>query len=125
MRTMRNRFLLVLLCTILLCVCTASQPILLANHQPSQDHFAPKGQIQTIQNANSLPVAQGNWPLFRGDLMHQANAVSGGSKLTMAWAYCTQQPIFSSPVVQNGVVRLLTIESVAHREPYLSSDMRT
>ncbi len=33
-----------------------------------------------------------------------AAAAGAGSKLTLAWSYCTRAPIFSSPIVQNGVV---------------------
>ena len=96
---------------VLLCICTTSQPIVSANRQFSQDHCEPTGKIQTTQNTASLPVAHGDWPVFRGDAMHQANAAPGGWKLTLAWAYCTQKAVFSSPVVQDGVVYVASTDA--------------
>src|SRR5215469_2015372 len=80
---------------VLLCVCTASQSTASANRPLSQDRCEPEGEIQTMHNAASLPAAQGDWPLFRGNVMHQGDAVLGGRKLTLAWAYCTQRAVFS------------------------------
>jgi len=43
--------------------------------------------------------------MFRGDITRSGSAVSsGGSKLTLAWSYCTGAPISASPVVHNGMV---------------------
>jgi eukaryotic-like serine/threonine-protein kinase len=43
--------------------------------------------------------------LFHADAQRTGAALSGaGSKLTLAWSYCTRAPIFSSPVVSADVV---------------------
>lgn len=43
--------------------------------------------------------------MFRGDITRSGSAVSsGGSKLTLAWSYCTGAPVSASPVVHNGMV---------------------
>jgi uncharacterized protein (TIGR00266 family) len=43
--------------------------------------------------------------MFRGDITRSGSAArSSGSKLTLAWSYCTGAPISASPVVHNGIV---------------------
>jgi outer membrane protein assembly factor BamB len=59
--------------------------------------------------------------MFRGDVTRSGSTVSnGGSKLTLAWTYCTGAPVSASPVVHNGMVY---IGSLAHTLTAL--DIRT
>jgi outer membrane protein assembly factor BamB len=96
---------------ILFSACTTSQQAKSTNKatETLQDHCKPTGKI--LQNIASLPGAQGDWPMFRGDLMHQGSAALGGSKLALAWTYCTQKSVFSSPVVQGGIVYVASTDT--------------
>jgi outer membrane protein assembly factor BamB len=43
--------------------------------------------------------------MFRGNITRSGSSVgSGGSKLTLAWTYCTGASVSASPVVHNGIV---------------------
>jgi polyvinyl alcohol dehydrogenase (cytochrome) len=66
---------------------------------------APTGSTQTAISPSQVPAVQGDWPIFRGDITRSGSATSsGGSKLTLAWSYCTGAPVSASPVVHNGIV---------------------
>jgi len=60
----------------------------------------------------STPAAQGDWPMFHGDLNRDGAATTGGgSMLTLAWSYCTGAVVLSSPVVSAGVVYIASTNS--------------
>jgi eukaryotic-like serine/threonine-protein kinase len=88
-------------CLCLLMSCTTGQT---PAKQPASDNCTSPGKTTIVHNT-SLPSTQGDWPLFHATSMRDGAAPSAtGDKLTLAWSFCTRAPIFSSPVVQNGVV---------------------
>src|SRR5256885_1334197 len=97
------RICLLILCLSLLNACTTqSSP---GEVTSSSGACAPTGKTQTAISPSLVPTAQGDWPMFRGDIMRSGSIASGGgSKLTQAWSYCTGSPVSASPVVHNGMV---------------------
>ncbi len=72
---------------------------------PSAHGCSPVGQAHLISSLTRAPSSQGEWPMFHGDLSRNGVVpTSDGNLLTLAWSYCTGGPIFSSPIVQNGLV---------------------
>ncbi|MEO6890873.1 MAG: PQQ-binding-like beta-propeller repeat protein [Ktedonobacteraceae bacterium] len=60
-----------------------------------------------------MPAAQGEWPLFHGDLKRDGSvATGGGSMLTLAWSYCTGAAVLSSPAVSASVVYIASTNGV-------------
>lgn len=75
-----------------------------------------KGGCQThavLGTATATPAAQGNWTTFRGNSNRNGAALAGGSGslLHLAWTFCTRASVFSSPVVQNGVVYIASTDT--------------
>ncbi len=101
---MKQFSLLLLLCLVLLSACaTTNTP------QPKK----PAARMCDVTNTPyvmnrklMLPAAQGNWTTFHGNLNRDgaAPASKGTRPLQLAWSYCTGASVFSSPIVQNGVV---------------------
>jgi outer membrane protein assembly factor BamB len=72
---------------------------------PSASGCSPVGQVHLTSSLARAPSSQGEWPMFHGDLRRNGVVqISDGSLLTPAWSYCTGGPLFSSPIVQNGLV---------------------
>ncbi|GAC1630968.1 MAG: hypothetical protein NVS4B11_30960 [Ktedonobacteraceae bacterium] len=64
------------------------------------------GETHAVVSNATEPVAQGNWPTFHGNVNRDGSgpASGNGNTLRLAWTFCTGGSVFSSPVVQNGVV---------------------
>ncbi len=64
------------------------------------------GGTHSATSSATLPTAEGSWTTFHGDINRDgAASTSGdGGMLHLAWTYCTGGSVFSSPIVQNGVV---------------------
>jgi len=75
-----------------------------------------KGSGEThavLGTATAAPAAQGNWTTFRGNSNRNGATTAGGSSglLHLAWTFCTRASVFSSPVVQNGVVYIASTDT--------------
>jgi outer membrane protein assembly factor BamB len=96
------RFAALLLACLFLCVgCSTPQN---TSQTPSANSCSAPGKTTVVRHT-SLPASEGDWPMFHADAQRTGAAPTGdGSKLTLAWSYCTRAPIFSSPIVSDGVV---------------------
>ncbi len=97
-----QRTALCILCLCLLAACgTAKAPA----STPATSGCGSIGKTTQVRATSRLPVVRGDWPLAHGDVERTGAAVAtGGSKLSLAWSYCTGGAIFSSPIVHNGIV---------------------
>lgn len=106
-----RNLLFLIVSLLLLSACATINTPAVSNQQRSNSCSA-KGEIQSSLHAANAPQAQGNWPTFRGDLSRDGAVTgSGGSRLTLAWTYCTGGSIFSSPVVSDGVVYIASTDT--------------
>src|SRR5947209_5298413 len=103
-RFLRSVCSILCLCLLGLSACgTSSTPS--TGNTPGASSCGTAGKTHTIQVAMSTPIAQGDWPMFHGDLNRDGAATTGGgSMLTLAWSYCTGAAVLSSPVVNADVV---------------------
>lgn len=64
------------------------------------------GAAQIASRSGTVPSADGSWPTFHGDINRDGAAQTSGNGniLHLAWTFCTGGPVFSSPIVQDGVV---------------------
>ena len=99
-----------LLCLCLLSACgTASTPS--ASNASGSGGCSAAGKTHPMYA--SAPAAQGDWPMFRGDLRRDGAATAGGSRLlTLAWSYCVGAAILSSPAVSAGVVYIASTNGI-------------
>ncbi len=99
-----------LLCLCLLSACgTASTPS--ASNASGSGGCSAAGKTHPMYA--SAPAAQGDWPMFRGDLRRDGAATAGGSRLlTLAWSYCVGVAILSSPAVSAGVVYIASTNGI-------------
>ncbi len=101
-----------LICMLLLlssCAQTNTQPVKNKSATPASNQVAGlcngAGETRNDITVSSLPAAQGNWPMFHGNVNRDgATTAGGGSLLTQAWTYCTGAIVFASPVVQNNIL---------------------
>ena len=72
------------------------------------------GVVPKVVSTATAPAAQGSWTTFRGDSNRDGVAPPATSKssglLHLAWTFCTRSSVFSSPVVQNGVVYIASTD---------------
>ncbi len=72
------------------------------------------GVVPVVTSSATPLPAQGNWPSFRGDSNRDGAAPTAtgksGGLLHLAWRFCTRASVFSSPVVQNGVVYIASTD---------------
>jgi eukaryotic-like serine/threonine-protein kinase len=99
-----------LLCLCLLSACgTASTPS--ASNASGSGGCSAAGKTHPMYA--SAPAAQGDWPMFRGDLRRDGAATAGGSRLlTLAWSYCVGAATLSSPAVSAGVVYIASTNAI-------------
>ena len=68
-----------------------------------------------LRTTATPPASQGSWTTFRGNSNHDGVAPVNTSKsnglLHLAWTFCTRASIFSSPIVQNGVVYIASTDT--------------
>ena len=103
-RLFRLRYAL-LLALILIPASCATPPHTSTTSSPASSGCSSTGQTHIISSLANVPTSQGEWPTFHGDLSRDGAVTGGnGNLLTLAWTYCTAAPIFSSPIVQNGIV---------------------
>ncbi len=71
------------------------------------------GTSAILHTTTTAPAAQGNWTTFHGDSNHDGmtSVASGGGLLHLAWTFCTRASVFSSPIVQNGVVYIASTDT--------------
>ena len=110
-RFLRSVCSILCLCLLGLSACgTSSTPP--TGNTPGASSCGTAGKTHTIQTAMSTPAAQGDWPMFHGDLNRDGAATTGGgSMLTLTWSYCTGAAVLSSPVVSAGVVYIASTNS--------------
>jgi len=104
---MRSLSLALLLCITLLSACaTTNTPQPKTQKTPATTMCNATGAAQIASNNGSVPSAAGNWTTFHGDVNRDGAAPTSGngSMLHLAWTYCTGGSVFSSPIVQDGVV---------------------
>jgi outer membrane protein assembly factor BamB len=100
--------LLSILCLGLLNACTGTNT---PAPTTTTNQCTPIGSTHTVLAPTLQPTTQGDWPLFHGNIQRTGSApTTHGSKLTMAWSYCTGNTISSSPVVHNGIVYIGSLD---------------
>jgi hypothetical protein len=115
-RTMRFlRYLLIsILCLGLLNACTETtvpSATATATAQAANNQCTSIGKTHTALAPTLWPNTQGDWPLFHGNLQRTGSVpTTHDSTLPMAWSYCTGGSISSSPVVQNGIVYIGSLD---------------
>ena len=72
------------------------------------------GTSAILHTTATAPAAQGNWTTFHGDSNRDGMAPvssSGSGMLHLAWTFCTRASVFSSPIVENGVVYIASTDT--------------
>ena len=104
-----------MLCILLLSACATTNTPPKVNKTPVPTMCKSTGSAPAIVSSATAPAAQGNWTTFRGDSNRDGAASSASSKssglLHLAWTFCTRASVFSSPVVQNGVVYIASTDT--------------
>ena len=105
---------LLMLCVILLAACATSSMPPKTTKPPVQTMCTRTGAPHAVlSSTTALPAAQGNWTTFRGDSNHDGAITATGKNdlLHPAWTFCTGGSVFSSPIVQNGVVYIASTDT--------------
>lgn len=102
-----------LLYLMLLSACATTAPPPKVNKTPAPTMCKSTDETRIISGTATPPVAQGSWTTFRGNSNRDGAAPAGsnGSLLHLAWTFCTHGSVFSSPVVQNGVVYIASTDT--------------
>ncbi len=113
---MKSRLLSIalMLCIIILSACATTNTPPKTNKTPVPTMCVRSGEPHAVVSNAVAPVAaQGNWPTFRGNSNRDgaAPADSSGSLLHLAWTFCTGASVFSSPIVQNGMVYIASTDT--------------
>ena len=102
--------LLLILCLGLLSSCSTTPSPQATKTAPTLNMCKPTGGIHAAITPGLFPAAKGEWPMFRGNITRSGSAPIGGSKLSLAWSYCTGAPISSSPVIHAGIVYIGSLD---------------
>ncbi len=105
-----------ILCIVLLTACATTNTPPKVSKTPVPTMCKSTGTAPVVVGSATAPPAQGNWTSFHGDSNRDGSAPAdadkkSGSLLHLAWTFCTRASIFSSPVVQNGVVYIASTDT--------------
>lgn len=67
-----------------------------------------------LHTTATAPASQGGWTTFHGNSNHDGAAPitsNNSGLLHLAWTFCTRASVFSSPIVQNGVVYIASTDT--------------
>ena len=111
---MKTRRITFILCILLLGACATTNTPPKVSKTPVPTMCKGNGETPALVGSPTLPSAQGSWTTFHGNSNHDGVAsatTSSKGLLHLAWTFCTRASVFSSPIVQNGVVYIASTDT--------------